>query len=263
MTVRVISDGFSANLHPFGGLAGCVSSCSPNCLAVANRGGVLDVLLDGGGPFGADDAGSAGAKLQRGRTKSRASRSPALVGEVDCGDDVLARRFGRYQRFEVVEHQLGAGEHRECAVVADVAPSQIDESFSAAALHCRPSEVDARVAFEDVDLRLPDRGLAVAGNQFNGLWALLDADMDVVARAALEVPGPAGEVVSTDLEQHTTMMPARARCDPEVGSGCGCVLAESQVSVLDGAQVAGCSGDAEAEQVAEAPQVSAGGVDLV
>ena len=65
MTVRVISDGFSANLHPFGGLAGCVSSCSPNCLAVANRGGVLDVLLDGGGPFGADDAGSAGAKLQR------------------------------------------------------------------------------------------------------------------------------------------------------------------------------------------------------
>jgi hypothetical protein len=51
---------------------------------------------------------------------------------------VLARRFGRYQRFEVVEHQLGAGEHRECAVVADVAPSQIDESFSAAACTVGP-----------------------------------------------------------------------------------------------------------------------------
>ena len=127
----------------------------------------------------------------------------------------------------------------------------------------RQSHDLVRVAFEDVDLRLPESGPAVAGNQFNGLFAVLDADMDVVARPALEVPGPAGEVVSTDLEQHTTMMPARAGCDPEVGSGCGCVLAESQVSVLDGAQVAGCSGDAEAEQVAEAPQVSSGGVDLV
>ena len=63
MTVRAISDLFWANLHLFGGLAGCLSSCSPNCLAVANRAGVLDVLVDGAGAFGADGGGSAVAKL--------------------------------------------------------------------------------------------------------------------------------------------------------------------------------------------------------
>ena len=35
MTVRAISDGVPANLHAFGGLVGCLSSCSPICLAVA------------------------------------------------------------------------------------------------------------------------------------------------------------------------------------------------------------------------------------
>lgn len=252
MTIPAISDGFSANLHLSGGLAGCLRSCSPNRLVLATQAEVLDRLVGRSGAFEAEGRGSPVAKVQRRRAKSPASWPAALVGEVGDGDDVLARRFGRYQRFDIGEHQLGAPEHRECTVVVDVSPGQVDESFSAAALNCWPSEVVARVAFENLDFRLPNRGLTVAGNQLNRVSAPLDADVDVVARAAIEVPGPAREIVSTNLEQHAAMMPERVGSDPDTRSGSGHVPARSEVGMLGGFEVAGGGFDAEADEVAEA-----------
>lgn len=121
----------------------------------------------------------------------RAAGPAALVGEVDLGDDVLFGSSLGHQGCQVVEHELGAAQHGEYAVGTDVAPRQVHEPCAAAALNRRAAEVEARVPPDDVKIGAPNRGVAVSGNQVDRLTTLLDADVDVVAGAVVEVPGPA------------------------------------------------------------------------
>ena len=103
---------------------------------------------------------------------------------------------------DVSEHQLGATKACEGAVVANVAPGEVDEPLAASALHGRTAEVDAVWVLDDVDVERPPGTLRITTNQFGGLAFELNSDVNVVAGHAVPLPRPARKVMSADLQTH-------------------------------------------------------------
>jgi hypothetical protein len=84
-----------------------------------------------------------------------------VIGEVDLDDDLL-RPSG-----QVVEHDLGAPEHRE-RPAGVTAPGEIDEAGTPSALHDWP----AKVAAVGANVSHPLRTVRVSGNEI--VWAVAE-----------------------------------------------------------------------------------------
>jgi hypothetical protein len=120
------------------------------------------------------------SRVNCGRPEPGAPRPAALVGEVHACDDLPGVAGACDEWFEVREHEFGPAEHREGAVLGDIAPGEIDKTGTRPALHRRAAEVQTACAGDNLDRDPPRRRLRVRAHQLARLFAHLNADVHVV-----------------------------------------------------------------------------------
>jgi hypothetical protein len=69
------------------------------------------------------------------------------------------------------EREFGPAEHREGAVLADIAPGEVDKSGSGPAVDCCAAQIQPGLAGDNLDRDRPRRCLGVGGHQLAWLFA--------------------------------------------------------------------------------------------
>lgn len=150
-------------------------------------------------PRGSNRFGWCDGQPQRRWAQTCTTRAAALVGEMDPGNDV---RLAHEIWLEIGEHQLRSPEHREPAVLVDVAPRQVDEPGTTPALYRRPPKVVMAIALHDRDRHRPCRTRSVGPDEVAGFATDLDTDVNVVVDLVVHVPLPPRQAMAADLQEH-------------------------------------------------------------
>lgn len=129
-------------------------------------------------------------------------------------DGCLADEVG----VDAVEHQFGAAEHGEAVVGFEVAPGEVEESFTADVVHGGATKVEVAVGeIDGADLEVPVCTIGVGGDQVVGLVADLYADVDVGQGGAVGLTVvSAVKVVAGDDDLHGAGFASGAAADRQL-----------------------------------------------
>jgi hypothetical protein len=132
-------------------------------------------------------AGSLDGPADRRWVDAGASGCATVVGESNMGRQASVKRSVAHEiRVDAVEHEFRTAEHVEGTAIIDVPPRQIDEAFTAFALHGRSSEVERSITVDnDADIEFPAGIGCIAPHQVFGFRADLNTDVDVDEHGAV------------------------------------------------------------------------------